>query len=399
MKEEKKVDTSGLSLSKQRKIQREKEIKKMKRDRKLLKVAKYTFIAVVVIGFASVIGIKLYREITRIKPSNDFSAYLDDNGFISGVNATNSLEALNYKGLTVPLSDVEYSDEDVESNIQTILKNHKIEDTSTSTKIADGDTVNIDYVGTVDGVEFSGGNTNGDGTDLEIGSDSYIDDFEDQLIGHTPGENVTVNVTFPDPYENNTDLSGKEAVFEVTINCVYTLPEFTDDFVKENLSDYATTVDEYRQYLKDTNYNTSLESWISTYISENVTVSTIPEEYFSHLKSLQKYVDNANFEYYSSYYTSLTSFEDYVGMSETKYDKSLDTSVLKTLAANLYYQAIAEAEGITVTIDDYKSYLLELGKTEDDFNSMVETYGEKYLIQNMLAEKAIDVIKENVVLE
>lgn len=399
MKEEKKVDTSGLSLSKQRKIQREKEIKKMKRDRKLLKVAKYTFIAVVVIGFASVIGIKLYREITRIKPSNDFSAYLDDNGFISGVNATNSLEALNYKGLTVPLSDVEYSDEDVESNIQTILKNHKIEDTSTSTKIADGDTVNIDYVGTVDGVEFSGGNTNGDGTDLEIGSDSYIDDFEDQLIGHTPGENVTVNVTFPDPYENNTDLSGKDAVFEVTINCVYTLPEFTDDFVKENLSDYATTADGYRQYLKDTNYNTSLESWISTYISENVTVSTIPEEYFSHLKSLQKYVDNANFEYYSSYYTSLTSFEDYVGMSETKYDKSLDTSVLKTLAANLYYQAIAEAEGITVTIDDYKSYLLELGKTEDDFNSMVETYGEKYLIQNMLAEKAIDVIKENVVLE
>lgn len=399
MKEEKKVDTSGLSLSKQRKIQREKEIKKMKRDRKLLKVAKYTFIAVVVIGFASVIGIKLYREITRIKPSNDFSAYLDDNGFISGVNATNSLEDLNYKGLTVPLSDVEYSDEDVESNIQTILKNHKIEDTSTSTKIADGDTVNIDYVGTVDGVEFSGGNTNGDGTDLEIGSDSYIDDFEDQLIGHTPGENVTVNVTFPDPYENNTDLSGKDAVFEVTINCVYTLPEFTDDFVKENLSDYATTADEYRQYLKDTNYNTSLESWISTYISENVTVSTIPEEYFSHLKSLQKYVDNANFEYYSSYYTSLTSFEDYVGMSETKYDKSLDTSVLKTLAANLYYQAIAEAEGITVTIDDYKSYLLELGQTEDDFNSMVETYGEKYLIQNMLAEKAIDVIKENVVLE
>lgn len=86
-------------------------------------------------------------------------------------------------------------------------------------------------------------------------------------------------------------------------------------------------------------------------------------------------------------------------MSETKYDKSLDTSVLKTLAANLYYQAIAEAEGITVTIDDYKSYLLELGQTEDDFNSMVETYGEKYLIQNMLAEKAIDVIKENVVLE
>lgn len=399
MKEEKNLNTSGLSASKQKRIQRKKEVQKMKRERMLLSIAKYGFIAIIVIGFASVIGVKLYREVTKIKPSSDFSAYLDDNGFVTNVNATNSLEALNYKGLEVPLSDVEYTDEDVENNIQSILKSHKVEDTSTSTKIADGDTVNIDYVGTVDGVEFSGGNTNGEGTDLEIGSGSYIDDFENQLIGHAPGDEVTVNVTFPDPYENNTELSGKEAVFEVTVNCVYTLPEFTDEFVKENLADYASTVDEYKQYLKDTNYNQKLESWISTYITDNVKVTTVPQDYFSHLKSLQKYVDQANFEYYSSLYSSLTSFESYVGMSESKYDKSLDTSVLKTLTANLYYQAIAEAEGISVTIDDYKAYLLEEGQTEEDFTSMVETYGEKYLIQNMIAKEAIDVIKENVVVK
>ena len=115
MKEEKKVDTSGLSLSKQRKIQREKEIKKMKRNRILLKAAKITFLTVVIVGFASVAGIKIYREVTRIKPSSDFSAYLDDNGFISGINATDVLGTFDYKGLEVPQSEVEYTDENVET--------------------------------------------------------------------------------------------------------------------------------------------------------------------------------------------------------------------------------------------------------------------------------------------
>jgi trigger factor len=93
--------------------------------------------------------------------------------------------------------------------------------TGTDVAVEDGDTVNIDYVGTVDGVEFSGGNTQGQGTDLVIGSGSYIDDFEEQLIGHYVGETVDVTVTFPDPYANDESLSGKEAVFETTINGIY----------------------------------------------------------------------------------------------------------------------------------------------------------------------------------
>lgn len=93
--------------------------------------------------------------------------------------------------------------------------------TDTSLTVEDGDTVNIDYVGSVDGVEFDGGNTQGQGTDLVIGSGSYIDDFEEQLIGAHPGDEVDVYVTFPDPYNNNTDLSGKEALFEVTVNGIY----------------------------------------------------------------------------------------------------------------------------------------------------------------------------------
>lgn len=90
----------------------------------------------------------------------------------------------------------------------------------TSLEVKDGSMVNIDYVGTVDGVEFQGGNTQGYGTDLIIGSGSYIDDFEQQLIGAHPGDTVEVNVTFPKDYGKE-ELNGKDAVFQVKINGIY----------------------------------------------------------------------------------------------------------------------------------------------------------------------------------
>lgn len=92
--------------------------------------------------------------------------------------------------------------------------------TDTSLTVENGDTVNIDYVGSIDGVEFEGGNTQGMGADLEIGSGSYIDDFEDQLIGAHPGDQVDVYVTFPENYGVE-DLNGKEALFQVTVNGIY----------------------------------------------------------------------------------------------------------------------------------------------------------------------------------
>ena len=92
--------------------------------------------------------------------------------------------------------------------------------TDTSLTVKDGDTVNIDYVGKIDGTAFDGGSTNGQGTDLEIGSGNYIDDFEDQLVGAHPGDEVEVTVTFPDNYDA-ADLAGKEAVFDVTVNGIY----------------------------------------------------------------------------------------------------------------------------------------------------------------------------------
>ena len=92
--------------------------------------------------------------------------------------------------------------------------------TDKSLTVKNGDTVNIDYVGSIDGVEFEGGNTGGYGTELTIGSGMYIDNFEEQLIGAHPGDKVDVVVTFPEDYGME-ELNGKEALFKVTINGIY----------------------------------------------------------------------------------------------------------------------------------------------------------------------------------
>ena len=118
-------------------------------------------------------------------------------------------------------SKVESSVTDENSNAGSLIEAEETTyQTDPSLTVENGDTVNIDYVGSIDGVEFSGGNSQGMGTDLVIGSGLYIDDFEEQLIGAHPGDHVTVTVTFPEDYGKE-DLNGKEAVFEVTVNGIY----------------------------------------------------------------------------------------------------------------------------------------------------------------------------------
>lgn len=120
------------------------------------------------------------------------------------------------------LSEDESTDSSASTDTTTLTETDDVSTYSsdTSLTVEDGDTVNIDYVGSIDGVEFEGGNTNGSGADLVIGSGTYIDDFEEQLIGYHPGDTVEVNVTFPEDYGNE-ELKGKDALFEVIINGIY----------------------------------------------------------------------------------------------------------------------------------------------------------------------------------
>ncbi len=123
-----------------------------------------------------------------------------------------------YMGLEITATQYEATQDDYDTYLNDLLDSESYYAKSDKKKIEEGDTVNIDYVGTVDGEEFDGGSATG--YELEIGSDTFIDGFEDQLVGVKVGKTVDVNVTFPDDYTNNTDLAGKDAVFTVTVNYI-----------------------------------------------------------------------------------------------------------------------------------------------------------------------------------
>ena len=154
------------------------------------------------------------------------------------------VELGEYKGVTYTPASTEVTDEDVDAQIQAMLDRYPTMN-SVDRAAQQGDTVNIDYVGKLDGVAFDGGSATG--TDLELGSGMFIDGFEDGLVGASKGDKLNLDLTFPDPYTNNPDLAGKAVVFEVTVNDVKeSIPaELNEEFVT-SYTDY-TTVDEFKE--------------------------------------------------------------------------------------------------------------------------------------------------------
>ncbi len=400
-KENKESNAENLSNSMKKRIDRANRVKEQKRSRLTGKIISCVIIALIAAGIIYLIASAVIKASNKVTASEDYSACLDANGYIKGVNASSCVTLPEYKGITISNNSLEFSDEDVQADIDEQLKQHKILSSDTDKLVEDGDEINLDYVGSIDGVEFEGGNSGGNGADLTIGSGTFIDDFEQQLIGHGVGDNVTVNVTFPEDYQS-TDLAGKDAVFECVINGIYVLPEFTDEFVAENLSDKASTVEEYKKYLKDTNYDDNLTTWIEDYLDENTTAVKYPGKYLKNLKETQKNSDMISFEYmnqiYSQMYgTGYSDFYEYQNMTEEEYDKSLIETCKESEKTYLTYQAIAEKEGIKLTIDDYKNYLMETDGDEDSYQSMSEQYGDPYLVQMMYRDKVIQLIKDNAV--
>lgn len=153
----------------------------------------------------------------------------------------------DFASVAIKRSDVEPTSEEVEEQISDLLSQYSSTERITDRAAADGDTVNINYVGSVNNVEFTGGSA--ENYDLTLGSGTFIDGFEDQIIGHKPGETFDVNVTFPDGYSDSTDasgnavkLSGQKAVFTVTLNYISesVLPELTDSWVADNFGTFGT---------------------------------------------------------------------------------------------------------------------------------------------------------------
>ena len=331
----------------------------------------------------------------------DYSSALAENGFFDGITALNYVQLCDYMGIKVPASEVAVTEEEIQAEIDEILANYATTVQVTDRAVVDGDTLNIDYVGYVDGVAFEGGSTMGMGTTVTIGVTNYIDGFLDQLIGHMPGEQFDINVTFPENY-GNTDLAGKDAVFSILINYIEETqtPELTDEFVAEFLKDETfelTSVEQLRAFITEQLQEPKVRTFINQYISENSTFAGMPG-------SLVSYMANMMVDYYGYYANmygmDLNSFiQQYTGYDSPDTLVSMYADQLTQDAqASLLLQAIAEDAGITVTEEDVREYFENLTGSPD-YSSYEEEYGLPYLMQAVLFDKVQDFLFENTIIE
>lgn len=308
------------------------------------------------------------------------------------------LNLVDFENISVPADEVKATAEEVDKEIESVLEQHKELSTDESLTIADGDVVNIDYVGTIDGVEFEGGNSNGAGYDLTIGSGSLIDDFEQQLIGHKPGEEITVEATFPEDYGDEA-VDGKDAIFAVTIHGIQKTPELTDTFVAENLAETeeVSTAAEYRAKIEDKFYKEHLEDFLTNYIIENSSVTAYPKDYLKAVKAVTKHDDENMLSYYQQMFASsnMTAFENLWDLrddsisDELKYELELNTRAKEATKEHLVYQAIFEKAGLTLDMEAHYAELTE-SNGEDYVTNMKETYGEGYMAQGQIREAVVD---------
>ena len=318
----------------------------------------------------------------------DYSQNIAADGRWEGVTALDYVTLPeDYEAITLPEDVTTASDEDVQTQVDSLLASCATTVEVTDRAVEDGDTVNIDYVGSVDGVEFEGGSTQGAGTSVTIGVTSYIDDFLEQLIGHMPGETFNVEVTFPDPYENNPDLAGKDAVFVTTINYIEDsqLPEYNDAFVAENFAENGgyTTTAELEQAIKDSIVQNNTYNYVITYMNDNSTVSQVPDT----MKEYQAYVMLDYYNTYASYFgMELSDFISQMLQAESQ-DALVEAQAANIEAAAkeaLILQAVAEAQGITVDTAAAQEMMGE------NYETAVSTYGEPYVLMNTMANKVID---------
>lgn len=322
----------------------------------------------------------------------NYSEYLNDDGTWADVVVADLVTLPDdYDNIQISADAVDVTDA-VEAQIQQLASLYSQTNQVTDRAVADGDTVNIDFVGTIDGVEFDGGNTQGLGTSVTIGVTQYIDGFLEQLVGHTPGETFDINVTFPDDYVN-TDLAGKDAVFSVTINYIseQTVPEITDEWVSSTFgSTYGwSTVEEMTASITDTLQTNAIGSYVTQYLVDNSDfASEFPQQLIDYqVDSMVNYYQTLAQMYGLDLDESLSQLTGYSSMDEVTAANSvvIDRNIKRFLA----FQRVAELNGITASDEDVQQYLETTTGSSDNLDAMVAEYGMPYLRFVTLQSKAI----------
>ncbi|MCH4532449.1 trigger factor [Staphylococcus haemolyticus] len=330
-------------------------------------------------------------NVTQIEKGKDFE-------FEATVTVEPEVQLGDYKGLEIEKQDSELTDEDLQEAIDHSLGHLADMVVKEDGAVENGDTVNIDFDGYVDGEQFEGGQA--DGYDLEIGSGSFIPGFEDQLVGVKTGEEKDVVVTFPEEYHAE-ELAGKEATFKTKVNEIKykEVPELDDEIANELDSD-ANSVDEYKENLRnrlseqkaEEAENVEKEEAINK-ATDNATID-IPQAMID--TELDRMVQEFG-QRIQQQGLDLQTYFQISGQDESQLREQMKDDAEQRIKTNLTLSAIADKENIEATDEDIDK---ELEKMSKQFNISVEdiknTLGNTDIIKNdVRIQKVIDLLRDN----
>ena len=328
--------------------------------------------------------------------------------YLKGLNASSYVTPCDYVGIVVEVSEEDYA---VSETYVDYLVNYAVSSTSYEAEVTDrddvqdGDIVNIDYVGTLDGEEFDGGSS--EGYDLEIGSGTFIDGFEEGLIGATVGSTVDLELTFPEDYSSE-DLAGQDVIFTVTINSISeeVTPEFTDEWVLEQGIDGVETTDDFWQYYYDylaedaqESYEDEIQDQIIDYLLENSTFKKdLPQGMVDRMtETITEY-----YQEYADYYgyDSLDEFmQYYFDTEEGEYESYITDRAEISVKQLLVTKAISDKEGLNPSKSEWETQLSIYAAYYgyDSIEDYKEAEDAESIRENMMYSNVLEFLMESVV--
>ena len=300
-----------------------------------------------------------------------------------------------YKGVEVDKIEVSVTDEEVEADLKQQQENNS-RVVSVERPVADGDIAVIDYEGFADGVAFDGGK--GEDYSLTIGSHSFIDNFEEQLIGKNAGEECEVNVTFPEEYHAK-ELAGKPAVFKVTVKEVKEkqLPELNDEFAGE-VSEFET-LEAYKEDIrkkltekKEAEAKNQKEDAVITAVIENAQME-IPE---AMVETQQRQIVDEFAQRLQMQGLSMEQYFQFTGLSYQHMMEQVKPQAERKIKSRLVLEAVVAAENIAATEEDYEEEIKRMAEgyrmEADKIKELMGEQGKKQIMEDLAVRKAAEFV-------
>ena len=303
-----------------------------------------------------------------------------------------------YKGLEAVKPVVAISDEDVDKELESVRKRNARQVSVDDREAQMGDTAKIDFDGFLNGERFDGGKA--EGYSLELGSNSFVPGFEDQIVGMKVGEEKDINITFPKDYVE--DLAGKDVVFKVKLHdlTVAELPELDDEFAGDNgfdtLADYRANIREELEKKANEKAESDFRSEVMRQAAENIT-ATIPESMISDKTEeiLRNYAANFGM---NSRDMSLDQLKQMMGVDDATINNTIRPAAEFQVRKDLLLEAIIKAENIETTEEENREYLNKVAESIGAKAEEVEKYfGMDYIAEEQKKEKASTLIIESAV--